>query len=39
MDIKLIPSLVCANMENPGKEQSYGEINEWFEKIIGCGLF
>ena len=37
MDIKLIPSLACANMENPGKEQSYG--NEWFEKIIGCGLF
>ena len=24
MDIKLIPSL--ANMENPGKEQSYGEL-------------
>ena len=26
MDIKLIPSLAYANMENPGKEQSYGEV-------------
>ena len=26
MDIKLIPSLACANMENTGKEQSYGEL-------------
>lgn len=26
MDIKLIPSLACANMENLGKEQSYGEL-------------
>ena len=32
MDIKLIPSLAYANMDNPGKVQSYGELKNDLRK-------